>query len=430
MPEGDTSVKAYLRVIVIAALLGVPAALAAVAFTSLLHDVTHLVWEDLPDAAGWSEPPWWYVISVPALGGAIVAATLRLPGHGGHGALGGLSMEPLEPIGLPSALAAALATLGLGLVLGPEGPLIALGLTMGLVAARWLRAAEQAGQAVVFAGAFATISTVFGGPLQAALLLFEVLARGGKLTGPQLWRVLIPGFVAAGTGALVFTGVADWPGVHEVELAIPGLPPYPTVRIVDLAWCFPVAVASAVAVAASVRLASGVSARGVAHPEALLVGAGLGVGIVAVIFGEIADRPAELVLFSGQSNVPAVIAEGSAGVLGLLIVSKVIAYALSLGGGFRGGPVFPAIAIGAAVGVLAAEVLPGVELTPALTAGIAAGAAASLQLPIFGALMASLLVGGGESETIPIAVLASVVGWFTAVAIEGPAGENAEGAHA
>jgi len=227
MSEGDTSVKAYLRVIVIAALLGVPAALAAVAFTSLLHDVTHLVWEDLPDAAGWSEPPWWYVISVPALGGAIVAATLRLPGHGGHGALGGLSMEPLEPIGLPSALAAALATLGLGLVLGPEGPLVALGLTMGLVAGRLVRATEQAGQAVVFAGAFATISTVFGGPLQAALLLFEVLARGGKLTGPQLWRVLIPGFVAAGTGALVFTGVADWPGVHEVELAIPGLPPIP-----------------------------------------------------------------------------------------------------------------------------------------------------------------------------------------------------------
>ena len=40
------------------------------------------------------------------------------------------------PIDLPGVLLAALATLGLGLVLGPEGPLIAVGIGLGTLAMR------------------------------------------------------------------------------------------------------------------------------------------------------------------------------------------------------------------------------------------------------------------------------------------------------
>ena len=43
-----------------------------------------LVWDEVPDALGWSEPAWWYVVLVPALAGVLVAAAIRLPGHGGH----------------------------------------------------------------------------------------------------------------------------------------------------------------------------------------------------------------------------------------------------------------------------------------------------------------------------------------------------------
>jgi hypothetical protein len=43
------------------------------------------------------------------------------------GAEHGIALEPLSPVQLLSALLAALASLGLGLVLGPEAPLTALG---------------------------------------------------------------------------------------------------------------------------------------------------------------------------------------------------------------------------------------------------------------------------------------------------------------
>ena len=116
--------REYVRTLVLAALLGVPVAFAAVLFQTLIHDVIHLVWDVIPDEFGWSQPSWWFVVLVPGLAGLLVAAAVRLPGHGGHSPLEGLGAEPIRPIELASILPAALATLGLGLVLGPEAPLV------------------------------------------------------------------------------------------------------------------------------------------------------------------------------------------------------------------------------------------------------------------------------------------------------------------
>ena len=163
----------------------------------------------------------------------------------------------------------------------------------------------------------------------------------------------------------------------------------------------------------------------------LLVAAGLLVGGLAVVFRAVADRPVDLVLFSGQTELPAIVAEGSAGVLALLVLAKGLAYALSLGAGFRGGPVFPALAIGVAIAMLGADVLPGLETTPAVAAGIAAGVAAVLRVPFTAVLLATLLIGSASADVAPIAVLAAAVGWLVAVALPNPedrAAERAESA--
>jgi H+/Cl- antiporter ClcA len=371
-PPTAPSPRDYVRILVIAALLGAPVALGAAAFMSATHGLTTLVWTTVPDSAGWTTPPWWYVLAVPAMAGLLVAVALRLPGHGGEPAVKGIALEPLSPVQLVSALLAAIATLGLGLVLGPEAPLTALGLTAGLVAARALRQGASGGQILVIAGAFAAISTVFGGPLPAALLLFELVARSGMVPSAALGSVLLPGFLASGTAALVFTGVDHWPGVAETVRRLPPLPDYPTVRLVDVAWCVLVA---------------------------LLGAAGLVVGLLAVGFRAVTGQPVDLVLFSGEATLPQVIAETSAGVLALLVLFKGVAYALSLGAGLRGGPTFPAVTLGVAVGVLGSILLPGLDLTPAVIAGLASAASAA-------------------AETILIAVIASVIGWLVATALQ------------
>jgi H+/Cl- antiporter ClcA len=411
---------AYLRTLVLAALLGVPVAFAAVLFQTAIHDVIHLVWDVIPHELGWSEPAWWYVVLVPGLAGLVVAAAVRLPGHGGHSPLEGLGADPIPPIALVSVLPAALATLGLGLVLGPEAPLIALGLGLGALAVRLIRLEGTGAQLLILAGAFSAVAALFGGPLIAAFLLFEVTAAGGKVPAQQIGRALLPGFVAAGTGALVFTGVEDWPGLHQTNLALPALPPYETLRIVDLAWCLPMAALIAVVVVAIRHLAHRIAAQTVLGPAGLLVAAGLAVGAIAVVFRATTDRPADLVLFSGQTELPAVVAEGSAWVLLLVVLAKGLAYALSLGGGFRGGPVFPAIAIGVAAAVAAADVFPELHTTPAVATGIAAGTTAVLRVPFTAVLLVALLTGPSAFDVAPIAVLAAAIAWLVATGIPTP----------
>jgi H+/Cl- antiporter ClcA len=416
----DAEARSYVRTLVLAALLGVPVAFAAVVFQTAIHDVIHLVWDVIPDELGWSEPAWWYVVLVPGLAGLLVAAAVRLPGHGGHSPLEGLGADPIPPIHLTSILPAALASLGLGLVLGPEAPLIALGLGLGAIAVRLVRLEGTGAQLLVLAGAFAAVAALFGGPLIAAFLLFEVTAASGKIPAQQIGRALLPGFVAAGTGAIVFTGVAGWSGLHQVNLSLPSLPQYESLRLTDLAWCLLMAVVVSVLIVAIRHLAHGVAAQSVVGPAALLVVAGLAVGALAVVFRATADRPVDLVLFSGQNELPAVIAEGSAGVLVLLVVAKGLAYALSLGAGFRGGPVFPAIALGVAAAMAAANVLPGLHTTPAVAAGIAAGTTAALRVPFTAVLLVSLLMGPSAFDVAPIAVLAAAVGWLVAFALPNP----------
>ena len=275
----DSEAMAYVRTLVLAALLGVPVAFAAVLFQTAIHDLIHLVWDVIPDELGWSEPSWWYVVLVPGLAGLLVAAAVRLPGHGGHSPLEGLGADPIPPIALTSILPAALATLGLGLVLGPEAPLIALGLGLGAIAVRLIRLEGTGAQLLVLAGAFAAVAALFGGPLIAAFLLFEVTAASGKIPAQQIGRALLPGFVAAGTGALVFTGVAGWSGLHQTNSRTP-VAPAVRERCVSPIWpgacSWPSSSLCSSSPFATWRI--GIAAQSVLGPAGLLIAAGLVVG--------------------------------------------------------------------------------------------------------------------------------------------------------
>ena len=104
--EDGSRLLPFVRLLLLAAVLGLVAAFAAVVFQMVVAGVQNLLWNVLPDAAGWREPPWWYTLVLPCLGGFIVALALRLPGRGGHSPLQGLSTDPLEPLPFVSLLLA------------------------------------------------------------------------------------------------------------------------------------------------------------------------------------------------------------------------------------------------------------------------------------------------------------------------------------
>jgi H+/Cl- antiporter ClcA len=94
-------------------------------------------------------------------------------------------------------------------------------------------------------------------------------------------------------------------------------------------------------------------------------------------------------------------------VLVLLIVCKALAYGLSLSA-FRGGPVFPSMFIGAAIGI-AASALPGMNLAAGIGMGIGAMCAAMLRLPLTSTLLAVVLMGADGVLVTPEVVVAVAV---------------------
>jgi H+/Cl- antiporter ClcA len=113
-------------------------------------------------------PPWW-PLPLLVLAGVLVGLTIRhLPGKGGHSPADGFEAGGFpSPIELPGIAIAALASLSLGVVLGPEAPLIALGAGLAGWAVRLASrpVPAQATAVVAAAGSFAAVSTLLGSPL-------------------------------------------------------------------------------------------------------------------------------------------------------------------------------------------------------------------------------------------------------------------------
>ena len=418
-----------LRLVLLGAAIGIPAALAAIAFFTAVHYLEQLIWHALPTALGEASPPWYLVVFLPVVGAAIVAiARLTLPGDGGRSPLAGMSHGATPVRYVPGIVVAALGTLGFGLVLGPEAPVMAVGSAVGLGITSIVRSDAREQGILSMAGIFSAISTLFGGPLVAGVMLTE----GGISMGAVLIPVLLPGFVAAAVGYLVFLGVGPYTGAPAPGLQVPDLPAYVGTSVPDLIIAIVVGVVTAALIVAINGAAKRVAAlqdgrqgdRGVGLVAALLLG-GLAVGALAqlaTVFGVAPDD----VLFSGQASIPALVSESSLIALVVLVIAKAAAYVVSLATGFRGGPIFPAVFLGVNVAAFAVELF-GTSPTFAIAIGCAAGMAAQTRLVVTSMLFAALLVGSGGFDAIAGAVFATVASWLTVQALDPPAAVQPEG---
>jgi H+/Cl- antiporter ClcA len=362
--------------------------------------------------------------------GLLVGLIIRyLPGNGGHSPAFGFQTggSPATARELPGIALAALVTLGLGAVLGPEAPLIAIG---GGLAALTVRLANKdappmALMMMASAGSFAAISSLLGSPVLAAFLIMEIAG----VSGMTLSLVALPGLLASGIGALVFVGLDNWTGLGSFSLALTSVPPAEPPTLATLGWALVMGVAGAL-LGWLIR-SVGLWLRPIVHLNRVLVTAALGllIGVTAMAYQLISGRSFTQVLFSGQDALPELVehaADYSLGVMILLIACKAIAYGLSLSA-FRGGPVFPSMFIGAAVGI-AASALPGMNLAAGIGMGIGAICAAMLRLPLTSTLLAVLLMGVDGVAVTPQVVIAVAVAFVISNLLPAPGPKTPEAA--
>jgi len=403
----------YLRLVLIGVLIGIPAALVAAAFLALVHLVEDLLWTDLPNALGQAAPPWYLVVSLPVVGAVLALLARRLlPGDGGHEPLEGLGATPTPVAYIPGIALAAIATLSFGAVLGPEAPLIALGSATGIAVGRIARLGAQEQQVVSTAGSYSAISALFGGPVVASFMLMEA----GLGFGARLVPVLLPGFVAAAVGYVLFVGFDGWTGLPSSSMAIGDLPSYTTIHLGDLLLAIIAGVVVTVVVRVVRRAGAAVFMLRPRGAAAVIIAGGAVTGLLALV-AEAFGAASEDVLFSGQSALPDLLTMDSAGLLLVLILAKGIAFAWCLGCGFRGGPIFPAIFLGvgiASLGVVLLDLSP----TVALAIGTAAGMTAMSSFLFTSVLFAELLTGAAGQGTVPAAVFAAGSAWLTLQALK------------
>jgi H+/Cl- antiporter ClcA len=400
----------YLKALVFCGIIGVPVSLLAFFFLAGLHALEHLVWVGWPHGAGWADPPWWWPLpmaAVPAAG--VTFAVGRLPGRGGHVPAAGLSLGGASTAALPGVVLAAACALPWGVVLGPEAPLIALGGGLALLFRDLARApaSETGDRLLAAAGSAAAISAIFGNPLVGAVLLMEAAGVGG----PRLFAVLLPALLASGIGSIVFTGFGRWTGLHTGSLAL-RLPAPPRLDTGDVVWSVLAAVVLGAAMHLTIGLGRRTADRVTPRPWPLIaVCTAVMAGCVALYALVTGRSPAEAAL-SGQAALGRLAADPHSWPVSALVAVlafKGVAYALSLGS-LRGGPIFPALFLGGAAGVLLAP-LPGFGVVPAMAACMAATSCAALRLPVSSIVLVALLVG--HTGALPVIILAAVASLVT-----------------
>ncbi len=418
----------YLRLLLLAAIIGVPVSAASYGFLAVVDQLQTVFFETIPHDLGFHTTPNWWPLPLLALAGLLVALSITyLPGIGGHSPADGFKPGGVfPPRELPGMVLAAMAGLSLGVVIGPEAPLILLGSGLGALAMRFAaRDAPDTARAVIAgAGSFAAISSLLGSPLLGAFLLLEASGLGGGMVGV----VLVPGLLSAGIGTLIFIGLDSLTGLGTLSLAIPDLPEFGRPTGAMFGWSIAFGLAAPFLGRGIQSLA--LLIRPHVDPRRILLMPVLGLVIGALAFGfaEATDKGFSEVLFSGQSGLGPLVdhaADWSVGALLLLMLCKSLAYAIALSS-FRGGPVFPAMFIGAAAGIAASH-LPGLSLVPGVAMGIGAMCTVMLSLPLTSTLLATLLLGTDGLNVMPLVIVAVVVAYVVSARLTPAAATAAPG---
>jgi CIC family chloride channel protein len=353
---------------------------------ALINRLTLGAFGALPPPVGWLA-----TALIPALGGLLVAVGMhtlirpaRLAGMAhviDAVAAGGGRLDLRNGVAF---VVNALIGIGFGAPVGADTPAALIGGHLGSWLSQRLRLREDFVRALVVSGVSAGIAATYFAQLSAVFFGIEVVLGG--VGGPVF---VIPTLIAVVASSLVTGRLGGQPVRH----ATPAGAETWGANLFAYAGAAVLAALAAIAYVNLLPITRAAWARTRLPYWAKPAAAGLLVGVVGIWLPD--------VFGTGLSEMKTVFA-GTTVPLDILVVvalAKLVLTPNSLGAGFTGGLIGPALLIGswlgAAYGIVIVQIAPGVDVSPVALSMVATAAmlAATFQAPLFATMMIFEMVG-------------------------------------
>lgn len=299
--------------------------------------------------------------------------------------------RPESARSLRSLIPVSLLGIAVGGAAGPEAPLVQTTGTLGSTVALRAGRSPEGVRILAITGMAAGFTVLFGTPLGAAIFALEILHRRGL----EYYEALLPAILGSLSGYVVSV-VLDGVGLTPIF----DFPPTPMIEAVQLGWALLAGVVGAAVATAFTYLVEGL------RHTFVRVGVPLRPVLGGLVLGLLGLLTPYALTFAEEQIDPLMAASLGIGGLALAAVAKLVASAVTVTSGWRGGFIIPLFFVGAALGRLGALVVPEageVVLVAALMAAINAGVT---KTPLGSTIVVSEMAG---LLLLPTTLLATMV---------------------
>ncbi len=305
----------------------------------------------------------------------------------------------LDPKNNPSMILSSLLCVGAGGSLGPEAPLVQVTGSTGTWLGKIFRLKGEELRSMSIAGMASGFTALFGAPLGGSLFSLEILHHKHAV---EYYKAIIPALVASsfsyvifaiiiqvGLGATWDVSTYEYEGVFDFALAVVF-----AVTATAIGWGF---------IYCTKFFKSIFEKKAMPIYIKTLIG-GVLLGIISFYL--------PITRYFGHEEINTLLTNNySITILLLILIFKIIAIAITVTSGWRGGFIIPLFFVGATLGLVIHQLFPQTNLTLAIISCMAGINACVTRTPMSTTILLATLTG--FSYFVPI-LFASLTGYFLA----------------
>lgn len=305
----------------------------------------------------------------------------------------------LDPKNNPSMIFSSLLCVASGGSLGPEAPLVQVTGSTGTWIGKLFRLKGEELRSLSIAGMASGFTALFGAPLGGSLFALEILHHKHAV---EYYQAIIPAFVASCFSYLVFAVI-----IHLGLGPIWDLSAYEYSGIFDFGYAVIFAVAGAALGWMFIFCARFFKMLFDSRPFPIyikILTGGILLGLIAFYL--------PITRYFGHHEINQLLTGNfSLTLLSAILLFKIIAIAITVTSGWRGGFIIPLFFAGATLGLIIHHLIPAINMTLAIVSCMAAINSCVTRTPMSTTILLATLTGFGHF--IPI-LFASLTGYFLA----------------